>query len=274
MILLRKHIDSTRAQLQEIEDDIAFLKKNRSKRLMGFFLMLVTATPQHLAAYFLIESLGLILPRWKRRARAKLLKDQTTAYFNFRGFDSYPTVALPEQFPEPSLIFVTRHSDMSSLFAYHLFPSPVIIPIAPSIKRQYRLHPFLPGLLLTKAIQHVSYPDKPLAQNVSRIQDLLKAGYSVVVHINENYVDPRFYDKMPVSKAILPLLEHSSIYFMNFDGIEYTKRAHHSAPYTVRCDFIEKSVLESLLFDSEKGQAESLMRVVSQFYGFDHFEWI
>ena len=274
MILLRKYIDDVHAQLIEAVRDYHAISNTRKKRLRGFMVMLVGQTPIHLFTLLWINLIGLFVPAMKPKARAKFLRRQIDDFWRHRGLMCYPTRPLPPHFEHPTIIFVTRYSDTSSLIAHHLFDFPVIIPLSPNVKRKYRLHPFSPWPKLTKALTQISYPDTSMPKAVERIQRMLAAGYDVVVHINENYADPRYYDKLPLSKSITPLIDYPHVLFMNYDGLEFSKDGTFDNPTTVRCDIATRDSLEYSLLSWQKEDPEAFLRVVAKFYGFDDFEWV
>ncbi len=215
--------------------------------------------------YFLVS--GLFLAATKKKARQfEFIKQYWTGFFILKGIRYYTTSPMPEKPEKPMLIFTLRRNYFGSLFTQTLFPFPVIVPVEKAFK-EFRIKPKLASAFVGKLTGLATYSDDTLNNNIDSVKQLLKKGYSVVVHINDGFSNPSNTLSGPFFTQQLSELmrEDADMYFLNLEGWERFPFATPVTPIQLRCHWVSK---EDLFYLIPMDNSEKLFERIAVFFGF------
>ncbi len=221
------------------EADVRYVQ--RSARLRSLFPMFYFRLfVKTMVVYGGVRFVGFFVPnRLRNLWISGVVRRYFRQYFRLRGVTFYKTSPFPKKPERPMLILTTKLHPFSSLFAYQLFDFPVLIPLSATFSR-YRLLQRLPVTFMGKAFRTMSYTEGSLNVAWPHLKDLLRRGYSVVVHVNAITFDPLVPHKLPVYEAFKTILADedlgADLFFLNLDGFERYPRSSLHSPIQVRCD--------------------------------------
>ncbi len=218
------------------------LGKMKSRRFSSYLLFSILS-PLFFLVYLLISIVGLFSSSSKKNALAKYIRYYFKWYFSLKGITYYTVGNIPETFERPTLIIMPRYDMYSSLFAYQLFKSPVLIPLLEKLK-QFRDNLLIPSKFIGSSLKHISYPDQNLDVCVDRVKGLLKKGYSVVVHLNQDTSNTMYNNRLYLSTLFQTILELDyDTYFLRFRGWEHYHVATFLSPIPVTVTISKKEEL-------------------------------
>ncbi len=257
---------------QNAEFEAQKIQENK-KRAKWAYRVFLSLFPYFLFLHFGILLISLFSSKKAKEWKARFIRLYFRYFFRlFKGLPYYMTN--DSSFPKkgkPCLIFGLKNNVFSSLYSYHLFPYPIVIPLLRDMV-QFRACAFLPFTFLGKAFEVISYTDAPLSQSLPNIRYLLKAGYPVFVYANDHYQDSLDPSVLYLNSAIIPLLkEEVDIYFLSQSGFEAFTFSNGFFPTLVRCELAKKEVIFShISFDN----SEEIGTRIARFFGFETCQFI
>ncbi len=219
-----------------------------------------------------VRGVLLFSPVHGRLLAARFLRHFFSRFFTMRGVLHYSTEILPsERLQKPILVIGNRYHFLSSLFAYSLFPSPLIIPL-PHGMTSFTLPWFRPIQLIGPFFKFISYYDAPLKQNLPNISVLLKKGYSVFVHANHGINDLRSDTTLYLHRSVVELLKLDiDVYLMHFNGFENYKFSSFRNPIIVST---RMSLASDILAGVPLDDPIKCGRALADFFGCPAYKWV
>jgi hypothetical protein len=212
---------------------------------------------------------GLFSPSLKTRLTGPFLRTFLKSYFKGRGHLPYFSTAqedIPQKADTPRLIFTLKYSHMSPLFAYQMFTFPVVVPVTPGFDA------FVPSDLLPlrigKLFTHISYQDTSLPYDVENIKTLLKAGHTVVVHLNAGVVNPSHNPMLYIHESFYDLLKLDvESYFLNMGNFDQHAFTSSRSQTLMPVDLVKR---DDVVFDIDLNDRPLVNDFVGGF--FEHFD--
>ncbi|MFC1771379.1 hypothetical protein ACFLZV_05790 [Candidatus Margulisiibacteriota bacterium] len=254
---------------QAAERDIEILETTAKKRIVSYLLF--TILWPYLVFLRILLAISSLFSRqtWALNA-SRFLRHYFKIYFKFKGINPVMTTDIPFKKKKPMIIFTIRRDDTLPVFFYKLFPYPIIIPLVKKFRSTNAIH-FFP-FRMKKLFETISYPDINLGQNLKNIQEMLAEGYSVLVHINQHYLDPISMRTITFYKAFESLLqEDADIYFMHARESRQLKFAALLSPVLITIDITKK---EELLNEIDQNDQKCVLDRIATFFGFLRHECV
>ena len=248
--------------LDRLERYIETIIKKKWSRFWDRVTQIVQSSIIIFPVFIFIKIISLVLPNQSRLMDAWLLKRYFKHYFYKRGiyttFATRPITILPG-----SLILSTRTTDpLLPLYHYTLFTQSVIFPVLPHLY-QFK-GTLMPFKLVGQLMKRVSYPDGPLSQHHAMLKILLQQGYTVIVNINPDFVDPITQNLLYIDPLIQSLINVASDTYL-------LHAAHFESYHTTTSDsplisIVSCKPLKPLLNDPNKSISEENLPVFSRFF--------
>lgn len=243
------------------------IKAVKSRRIPSYLLFSLLS-PFFYLLYATISILGIFLGNGKKHVLAWYCRLYLKWYFTMRGVSYYATGIPKTPFEKPSLIFVPRYDYYSSLFVYQLFAFPVIIPLFKAFQK-FRDNLLLPTTFIGNALKHVSYPDQNIDVCVSRVKALVKKGYTVVVHINQDSINTMYNNELYLSSVLDDLLKLDvDQYFLRIRGWEHFNSSTFLSPIPVSINLHKK---EELIDEEER---DNIVRQIGKIVEYFDFRYV
>ncbi|MBT6120312.1 hypothetical protein HOH45_02470 [bacterium] len=249
----RKQIKGTVEQFEHQKRMVTYAKKNAKLAHRLFFLLF----PWFLLKQWFISFISIFSEQKATTLKTLFLKDYFKKFFNLKGLPAYTT--LQSEFPQtgrPMIIFTLRQNVMSSLYTFCNLPFPAVIPIQKNLDTM-RTTSYLPFKGVGKYFKHISYEDGTLKSTSKNIKTLIEAGYPVVVHVNEFFIDTDDMDTLYLHRSFFDLIKlDTDIRFMTVAGYSKFKYSTFVKPTLVRIDSLKKEkFLRNTASDREIGTA-------------------
>lgn len=259
-------------QLKEADEALYRVQGSvKRKKILKYIFYILWGYLSCLA--LLVNTLSLVLmSSLYKKLHVRFMRYAWSSYFFWLGVTKYKTKPFPENLEKPKLIFTNRIHPFSSLFASLLFKFPVIIPISPLLK-SFRFFPYLPSSFMSKNLPMISYPDETLANDLPTVHKLFGAGYSVIVYINNDYIDPKSMNSLPIHEEVMSLLspemeDKVETYFLLLQGMERLPFATRLSPIQIRCDLIKK---EDLFYLIDPEDTKKRYKKIAAYFGFNYY---
>jgi hypothetical protein len=255
-----------RAKLSKLA--IEGLKKMKSRRVYSHLLFSLL-TPFFYVILLFIFILGMLSSSFKKSMLAKYIRTYLKWYFTLKGITSVCVEPIPESFESPTLILLPRYNTYSSLFAFQLFKSPVIIPLYEKFKK-FRDNVLIPTSFIGRSFKCISYPDQNLDVCFERVKGLLKKGHSVVLHINQDTTNTMYDNKFYISTLFKEVLDLKyDTYFLRIRGWENYHIATFMSPIPITVNFVKKeTLLEGIDHDKIRKQVSKIV----EYFDYRYFE--
>jgi len=204
-----------------------------------------------------------------KRFRVWFLKHYFRYFFKVKGVDWYTVFDIGHLEPS-TLILTTRSHAYTFPFVLQLFSDTVIVPM-PAWVYKLRMVPLCFFLSLSRFLPLCTYRDQELPAALPNIHALLKAGYSVVVAINQFTTSASTDNTLTFYKQTEDLLRlNYPCYFLMMDGLDSIDIATHDQPQLVSVKFKEKSLV---LAGKQPSEPESRLRI-AEFFGYRYLNMV
>ena len=256
--------------LGKIHERVAHTDRRiRGGRKMRIFMFLFFSlfVPYFLTLFILFEAVKLVSTNTGKRLLAWLVRHYFKWYFAMRGVHDYQFKPVPTP-PQPSLILTNRIDGFLPIYVYSQFKSPVIIPLK-EYMYSFRASILLPFKFMGRCFKHISYPDQELPKAYSRIEEMLEAGHSVVVNINQGNSDPQFNNTFKIHSLTETLLRKDiPTYFLHVAGWESYKESSFLKPMLASTRWKSKEDL------FEHVDSENTLQVISEIAEYFAFRYV
>ncbi len=253
---------------ENLKQEIVTLKKIALKKRLSYYLF-STFLPYYWGLYGMIKLINLVSPKKGALRLAGFLHHYFKFYFFFKGIRLQPTV-FPKASDKPSVFIVPRINLYSPLFLYRAIPWPVIVPVVDNFN-YYRVVCFLDLPFIGKVIQTVSYSEGHLGANFANISTLVRHGYDVVVHANQDFSEGAVFSRPELYQSLLEVLAlDADIYFVKIPGIERFRFSTFFSPLPVSMSFHTK---KDVLPEAPQ-TADELLKTLAKFWDMKDYKSI